>query len=741
MIRERVQLRDRCQWFFSGKCSFAEVLQEVLFISFCSLGLLLFSIPVEAQTTTGTGTPTPTPTPTVGTGAFSVLVDPTGSRDFQAVPFSLADCQAIAAGNPTPIRVQWTLPAGTLPGATISVFPYNSVSCPTTAPASPTCSLTIVEQPFCPNDAVNASELSTADLLKINSTNLSSSQPTTNPCPQPYSTGNGIENTNYAICILVNDNNGANPIAGYLPIRMDTQAPVAVTDITVGGGDSSIILSWTTSDTDIASYQIVATALDANGKTTSKVITNNVTASSSGPGTSKETLQGLVNGTKYQIIITATDTAGNVGEASAPLVAQPQPECDFWNCYRGKEPGGFCFISTAAYGSYDSSFVQVFRDVRDLILLKFAWGRSFVVWYYKHGVGPARWLAHHPIAKAAVSILLLLPFIAAYPSVRFGVGPIFLFAMMGVAIFVVLLRFHRRRIRQRALGSLLIFMTACCFSLPIYAKNTVTDDDDFQPDPTEKVDDLSDDGPARFVTEHGRPRLGVNLKFGPYAPNIDSDPAANHQYSAFFGPTNRLVSSGNKLRIDGQLDIYFLRQVGLLGVSGGFGYWQANAPTKKCLIDNQPQEDCGDLSHPFPGEVITKGVGSTQFTIFPMNLSLVYKFDFFNEHYKVPLVPFVYAGLDVYFWTIQGSGRTAVRRDLNTKGSGATYGYHVNPGLAIGLDWIDPSSARRAFETVGMDGVYLTFEWIFNRINYKFKKPSWDLSDSNFQLGLSVNFK
>lgn len=46
--------------------------------------------------------------------------------------------------------------------------------------------------------------------------------------------------------------------------------------------------------------------------------------------------------------------------------------------------GGGCFIATAAFGSYDAQEVRDLRSFRDRYLLKNAWGRAFVRFYYAH---------------------------------------------------------------------------------------------------------------------------------------------------------------------------------------------------------------------------------------------------------------------------------------------------------------------------------------------------------------------
>ncbi len=100
--------------------------------------------------------------------------------------------------------------------------------------------------------------------------------------------------------------------------------------------------------------------------------------------------------------------------------ATPQPVEDTYRRFRdcggqancGTGAAGFCFIATAAYGSYENPYVRVLRDFRDRALLPYAPGRAFVAWYYRHSPPWAAYIAAHPTARWIVR-QLLWPVIAA----------------------------------------------------------------------------------------------------------------------------------------------------------------------------------------------------------------------------------------------------------------------------------------------------------------------------------------
>ncbi len=107
---------------------------------------------------------------------------------------------------------------------------------------------------------------------------------------------------------------------------------------------------------------------------------------------------------------------------------------------KGGDAGGAgsdprCFIATAAYGSSLDPHVEMLRNFRDRVLMRTAWGRSFVAFYYRLSPPLADFISRHDDARAAAR-WMLTPVVY---SVEYPV-PFFLMLMGGVAALAALLR-------------------------------------------------------------------------------------------------------------------------------------------------------------------------------------------------------------------------------------------------------------------------------------------------------------
>src|SRR5581483_550858 len=118
-------------------------------------------------------------------------------------------------------------------------------------------------------------------------------------------------------------------------------------------------------------------------------------------------ITGLTNGQTYLFTVVAIDQAGNPA-AVCPVSGTPAPSEDLYRrLYAdGARPHGFCFVATAAFGSYESRYVKVLRDFRDDVLMETEEGRAFVDWYYAHSPPAAAYIAEHRGARIGTQLVL-----------------------------------------------------------------------------------------------------------------------------------------------------------------------------------------------------------------------------------------------------------------------------------------------------------------------------------------------
>jgi hypothetical protein len=224
---------------------------------------------------------------------------------------------------------------------------------------------------------------------------------------------------------------------------------------------------------------------------------------------------------------------------------------------------------------------------------------------------------------------------------------------------------------------------------------------------------------APAMAEESSRDVALEIKFGPYRPDIDSEPGLKGSpYSKVFGDSPMLLS-----RIE--VDYEFFQRFGTLGVGLSIGYGQ--------------QVGSGLLKS---GEQSTD---ETTFHVFPISLDLVYRFDWLARNKDVPLVPNIKGGFDCYVWWItNGTGQIPQYQDPVTgavsRGRGAVFGGHVTFGLSLLLDFMAPDMAQTFDTDVGVNDTYLFAEFTMSWINNFKAKDGLDLSSKTFLAGIAFEF-
>jgi len=226
--------------------------------------------------------------------------------------------------------------------------------------------------------------------------------------------------------------------------------------------------------------------------------------------------------------------------------------------------------------------------------------------------------------------------------------------------------------------------------------------------------------PAR--AESDRTML-LELKFGPYYPDIDKEFQSKRPFKQAFGSSQRLLT-----RLE--FDYEFFTGFGVASVGFSAGYAQFAG---KGLIASS--EDGSSAS-----SGLVKSEDSTKMHVLPLSLDLIYRFDWLSQRHKVPFVPYAKGGIDCYVWWVTNGVGDVVRSDDGARGRGATFGGHLALGLSFVLDSLAPMMAQTFDVEMGVNNTMLFAEYVFSWVDDFGSSKSWDLGSRTFLAGLAFEF-
>ncbi|MCB9638438.1 MAG: hypothetical protein H6727_05960 [Myxococcales bacterium] len=485
-----------------------------------------------------------------------------------------------------------------------------------------------------------------------------------------------------------------------LNVRFDLTPPPAPDMPQIVAGDSKLDIKFDKTDEENY-YQF---DVYFSEKPFSAISDSGVFKHNSSPITaSTYSLTSLSNSKTYYIASVAYDKAGNASDISPVASAQPTPLTDFFEAYKqagGKDTGfsggGYCFIATAAYGSYDAHEVQRLRTFRDRYLQPYAWGRAFVAWYYEHSPRLAAWIAKHPTARRATQVAL-------WPVVQWTALWLWSPFLGGLVLLAALV--------------LLFFVTRKMFSLMGSAARTLGKRFGYALGIAFLVSSLWLGLAATAHAEASPRNFGLELRGGPYFTQIDQETGLSGKpFSSLFGTTTLPY-------LEVGFEWLFLKKYGSLGLgaTAGISWMQGKALKQDGTADEN---------------------NTMAFWMIPLRLELIYRMDYFVHSHKFPLVPYVRGGLDYNFWFVTDSnGSLASYQDSAGKdlsAFGGRFGFHFGAGLQFLLDVLDPTTARTFDMEVGVNHTYLFVEWNISWVGVL--TPGINLSDNSIRAGLMFQF-
>jgi len=178
------------------------------------------------------------------------------------------------------------------------------------------------------------------------------------------------------------------------------------------------------------------------------------------------------------------------------------------------------------------------------------------------------------------------------------------------------------------------------------------------------------------------PDWGLEIGLSLYRPAVDSEFGGGvHPFADTFSNSRHMMS-------EAELDRYLLHAIGSWGVGLRVGYYKVTGTA--FLFDG-----------------VTRSGDQTSLRLIPFSFSALYRADGLPGLRRVPLIPYVKAGLDGVMWTGTTTGGSASH-------TGFTPGWHVAAGMALGLNFLGLGAVRPG-EVAGPCALF--FEWDYAAIN------------------------
>ncbi len=158
----------------------------------------------------------------------------------------------------------------------------------------------------------------------------------------------------------------------------------------------------------------------------------------------------------------------------------------------------------------------------------------------------------------------------------------------------------------------------------------------------------------------------LELRFGPYRPDVDSEFAARGSTAR---PYRQIFSSSRRLMTQLEIDRQMSRRGGIWALGVSVGYLRASGSALEA-------------------DLTTASGDSTSLTLIPLSLSAVYRADAVRQ--IVGIEPYAKLGLDCTVWSFGGS---ATSNAASSGTTGRTLGWHAAAGLSLDLAALDPEAS------------------------------------------------
>jgi len=235
-----------------------------------------------------------------------------------------------------------------------------------------------------------------------------------------------------------------------------------------------------------------------------------------------------------------------------------------------------------------------------------------------------------------------------------------------------------------------------------------------------------------------KPSFLVELRFGPYLPDIDSGVTGGTPFKDVFGydcgtQTESSVTPRFAFGLEADYMAVRIPYVGAIGPGVGWSYTNFSALAR----DTKTPSICS-------GE-------TTSLTIMPMHLSAVLRADELMRRTGIPIVPYGKFGVGMAWWrasddfgTEQVCGTASATASCGggapvlSSGTGLTPSLHFALGGAIALNCLEPMTAARLDESTGVHHAYVFGEYYNDQLILS--KNVMHVGVSSWVVGLAVDF-
>jgi hypothetical protein len=214
--------------------------------------------------------------------------------------------------------------------------------------------------------------------------------------------------------------------------------------------------------------------------------------------------------------------------------------------------------------------------------------------------------------------------------------------------------------------------------------------------------------------------FALELRFLPYSPDIDSDPALGGKT-----PYKDTFRSFGRLMVGLEFDWQALRipHLGTLGPGVAAGYTKMNANASFTM------EHAGT----------TESAETTSLEIIPTYVVAVLRADVFWREAHVPIVPYAKAGIGYAFW--RASNTLGTSSSNGVSGTGGSLGTQLAIGVALNLNPLDAYAARNFDEAMGVNNTYLFGELMRADLSgLGFQQHPLRVGESSWVVGLALEF-